>query len=997
LLREVAAQATREMASRAERGASSKLFTLRTALLESGLHDTDANVVCDLLGQQIVDASGVTAESIESIMQPLTTSTLPSITGLLEDGPVSSQDCSGHFVFHLEARHANDAGSLTIASVASLEKMGKRPGVAQELKRNRSSQGRSTSNPGDPVRQLQEYATSLRRLGGLLEAFKTCGAAAGTGDPLADGVPSRQISLDTSSLLLLAPPDCTPRSHLALLYEECCRLAGDLGTSSPTNEDGDTLQARGRQRCVLPSPPESDRSDSVSPTPSEPDSPEVVGQGLATPLAAGAGVQNQQHGAAFGSKGLPPPPIGAPPGAQVSGTPSAAATLGGLSPRWSPVLTAPASEAARLLGRALESTESRASQANDRLARVLAPDDRRPATHQVQDLIRLVQCMQECHREVCERSRHLLGSIGVPTQHGQQQGPAPLQGGNYANAPGMALGSPPLGLPGSDGNSTGALSMGGSVSSVPTVPATPPYVQSPGAAGGPPAGTAGPAGNNSPHDRLRWSGHQRLPGPGSGVRVEGPVSAPSVSTSAPVAGGHHGCGALRNTSPPLAPGQRLAGLPGVPGSLPVGRSHIGSSSYAVGSPRRASQSPPGNDHAARLRRRSHDAAVAGAELRSPVRQSSDLHDVLAPGEVAASSPLPSVTSKLFEGALGCGDSPSSPLMRSLSANLPSEPSLVSVRHPMGEGGPASVSPQVPPHDLSPSRSRSVMQATASAPAVQPQVNNHYRGLTPYASGPSLPTAYTGHPPGGDAPCGCGAPILPSPRLEHRGITSASRDDGVRSPPGPPGPHGPQGHGPPHAKALDRTPHSARSSLLVGSPPWSQSGDPRQAVPGSSPTGCPQQPRHGGGGPVPGGPGPYGTPCPGTLPGGPHGGLRLEQASPCRARLIGGPSVPGSHPGGHPGATAVDMGQAPSIPQQGQAPSQSSLSSNPKSNGQPLTGSGGPARGLPGAGYLSKVGPPSSVSGPMCTTGPSAWPSQSASAISGAVPAKSPTKAGQRHR
>lgn len=291
-----------------------------------------------------------------------------------------------------------------------------------------------------------------------------------------------------------------------------------------------------------------------------------------------------------------------------------------------------------------------------------------------------------------------------------------------------------------------------------------------------------------------------------------------------------------------------------------------------------------------------------------------------------------------------------------------------------------------------------MQATASAPAVQPQVHSHHRGLTPYASGPSLPSAYTGPPPGGDAPCGGGAPILPSPRLEHRGIVSASRDDGVRSPPGPPGPHAPQGHVPPHAKALDRTPHSARSSLLVGSPPWSQSGDPRQPVSGPSPAGGSQQQRHGGGGSAPGGPGPYGTPCHGTLPGphGAHGGLRLEQASPCRARLVGGPSVPGGHPS-HPGATAVDVGQAPSIPQQGQAPSQGSLSSHPKSNGQPLTGSGGPGRGLPGAGYLSKAGPPSGVSGSMCTTSPSAWPSQSASAISGGVPAKSPTKAGQRHR
>lgn len=261
-------------------------------------------------------------------------------------------------------------------------------------------------------------------------------------------------------------------------------------------------------------------------------------------------------------------------------------------------------------------------------------------------------------------------------------------------------------------------------------------------------------------------------------------------------------------------------------------------------------------------------------------------------------------------ALAGAEPPPSPLTRSRSANFSSGPALSGVHR----GGLATLhgvdaelmtmSPQAPHRDTLPPRSRSVIQGVAPMPPPPtPQ-----RNMGAYASGPSLPpaTAVPAFPPpvqvagtsavatmavaaatgggGGcslaiaaalDGPTAAAQGVLPSPRREPR----VSCEDGFRSPPPAPPPRHTLGA---HTRAPDRTPHSARSSLMGAAGGGGRIG--RQHVEDAA--------------------------------SGRAVSMRWDQASPCRARYVGGgagsvPSAVGgvSASGATKGPTPVPTGPA----------------------------------------------------------------------------------------
>lgn len=250
-----------------------------------------------------------------------------------------------------------------------------------------------------------------------------------------------------------------------------------------------------------------------------------------------------------------------------------------------------------------------------------------------------------------------------------------------------------------------------------------------------------------------------------------------------------GLGGYQNaTRPPSCasvegPSTRIASTP------LVWHSQGNSIQYTVGSPRR----------------------VVGEAKCLPVRQFSDFGD----GNRTMTSQGSTETFKPFGESPLSNDLPNSPLTRSRSANFSTGPTLSAVSRgalvlPGSEPVVLPMSPQVPPRDASPPRSRSVIQG--ANPSFSMQNVAQQRGLaTSYPSGPALPPALLqGFPPAVHVPAPNNSSnppmpsdVYPSPRRGSNG--------GLRSPPPAP----PGGHVPPYPKQVDRTPQSARSGGASG--------------------------------------------------------------------------------------------------------------------------------------------------------------------------------------
>lgn len=264
VLREVATRSIWDMTKCADRSAATKLFSIRVALLECGLLENDTNVIFDHLGQLIVDAAGVTGESVESMMKSVSMETLPGLLSDIESrtqpakSPPGHQNrnqlpkaSSGHFVFHLEAIHANDFGALTIVSVASFEKL-------QKSTYNSLMLGRQHKKLTDAS---ATYGASLRRLAGVVSAFTQR-----SGPIVREAGTSAEAPC--SSLLLLAPIRNPPGPHFRLITQECFRLRDEhdlaLFRKDPEQTVLKTPVGRWHGRCCcLPSPPPSEESSAT--------------------------------------------------------------------------------------------------------------------------------------------------------------------------------------------------------------------------------------------------------------------------------------------------------------------------------------------------------------------------------------------------------------------------------------------------------------------------------------------------------------------------------------------------------------------------------------------------------------------------------------------------------------------------------------------------------------------------------------------------------------
>eukprot|EP00450_Noctiluca_scintillans_P005426 CAMPEP_0194491690 /NCGR_PEP_ID=MMETSP0253-20130528/10475_1 /TAXON_ID=2966 /ORGANISM="Noctiluca scintillans" /LENGTH=508 /DNA_ID=CAMNT_0039332443 /DNA_START=85 /DNA_END=1608 /DNA_ORIENTATION=- len=369
VLWEMASRTCRELHWRAERQAPAKLYSLRVALLECSL-TSGSSVVFDHLGQQIVDASGVTKDSTESILRPLSADTAQQVVHLLSSRQNASQAGSGHFMFHVEAAHANDVGSVTFVSVASLEKMSNCPGRRQ------------STLDGEAV---AEHADSLERLKSLVSAFKQRnGGRHITSSASGSGV--------CSWLLLLAPPRCPVNSHLGLLAQECTRLCEDTPTAVAGHEPrephlfaalGPELAKedplRTERSCVLPSPPDSEKlswdDDESTPPSSSYSSPDLTSGWSPIPGTASCAttVPSAQPG----------------PGTRRS--------LGGMSAR---------SESLRQLQQVLACEVS--FEADGWLSR--AKKDGKSQEDQVQDLLGVIITYQQAYQDVVRLTQQYLDS-----------------------------------------------------------------------------------------------------------------------------------------------------------------------------------------------------------------------------------------------------------------------------------------------------------------------------------------------------------------------------------------------------------------------------------------------------------------------------------------------------------------------------------------------------------------------------------------------------------
>lgn len=235
--------------------------------------------------------------------------------------------------------------------------------------------------------------------------------------------------------------------------------------------------------------------------------------------------------------------------------------------------------------------------------------------------------------------------------------------------------------------------------------------------------------------------------------------------------------------------------------------------------------------------------------RTPTRQAlaSDLQE-WAGSEASNSTNTTLATSlevlKQQESRPGSVEAPPSPVARKRGGNnytavvpVPGVMSNAAPGPPLRSGGfsvygDGAMSPQLPQQELSPTRSRSVIQAVTSqslgqggsgppSATSQMPIQEPARSLIPYASSPLLPPALMpSFPPpvqvssvasNGDVPS-----MMPSPRRESRYF-----EDGVRSPP-----PAPPGQALPYPKGLDRTPHSARSGFVVNTLTRAQAVDSR---------------------------------------------------------------------------------------------------------------------------------------------------------------------------
>eukprot|EP00928_Gymnodinium_smaydae_P083304 TRINITY_DN6653_c0_g2_i2.p1 TRINITY_DN6653_c0_g2~~TRINITY_DN6653_c0_g2_i2.p1 ORF type:complete len:439 (+),score=87.96 TRINITY_DN6653_c0_g2_i2:688-2004(+) len=236
----------------------------------------------------------------------------------------------------------------------------------------------------------------------------------------------------------------------------------------------------------------------------------------------------------------------------------------------------------------------------------------------------------------------------------------------------------------------------------------------------------------------------------------------------------------------------------------------------------------------------------------------------------------------------CG-SDSSPMTRSRSANFASGPLIRGQRGAGASGVPGhmAVSPFVPLRDASPPRSRSAAKHSASGAAAgagasggakfataSPPMATHaapQRGLVPYASGLSLqPAVLPSFPPPVQvvpSAVSTASMALPSPRQAFQ------LDDGMRSPvPG-------------GAVVLDRTPNSARGGLVSG-------GRVRAGADGASPPSAgvassPSTKQTAGGATASGAAGAGAGAAAGGVQRSRAPNVRLDQASPCRVRYVGG--------------------------------------------------------------------------------------------------------------
>eukprot|EP00929_Paragymnodinium_shiwhaense_P097362 TRINITY_DN59074_c0_g1_i1.p1 TRINITY_DN59074_c0_g1~~TRINITY_DN59074_c0_g1_i1.p1 ORF type:complete len:950 (-),score=179.55 TRINITY_DN59074_c0_g1_i1:111-2960(-) len=244
--------------SLAERSAATKLFSLRLCLLECSLFDHGASVIHDVLGEQLVDAAGISAEST-GVLQPLGSGNLPSLLSKFlspESLRGRAEDGSGHFVLHLEAEHANDdLGSLTLVSLASLQKMSKRfPQPRGE----------------DFARAYAEHANSLKRVSKLAAEFPAARAACGKSCP--SSLSTTLVILDRAE----EPPGSMLPSHASTVTKECMTLAKERSEGAGADPAGDAnglSRARhampplssskgfNERHCVLPTPPGSERGD----------------------------------------------------------------------------------------------------------------------------------------------------------------------------------------------------------------------------------------------------------------------------------------------------------------------------------------------------------------------------------------------------------------------------------------------------------------------------------------------------------------------------------------------------------------------------------------------------------------------------------------------------------------------------------------------------------------------------------------------------------------
>lgn len=235
--KEVVTQATQQIVQRAQHMRNTKLFSLRTAFLECKLFDPDSNVVHDHFDQQILDAAGVSEDTADSIMKQLTAKNLHEYLQRVSAWHTSPSKAhsSGHFIFHLEARHANDIGSMTIVSLASLEKWREKSPVQLN-----SSQA------------LPAHVASLNRLGSIIKAL----------------APKASHATRDSALCLLGRhPGKYDRCGIdsfcpmSAIYHQCLHFKDSLKAVQSTVEESRSEICYGfsEKQCVLPSPAESEQ------------------------------------------------------------------------------------------------------------------------------------------------------------------------------------------------------------------------------------------------------------------------------------------------------------------------------------------------------------------------------------------------------------------------------------------------------------------------------------------------------------------------------------------------------------------------------------------------------------------------------------------------------------------------------------------------------------------------------------------------------------------